>query len=332
METLPLIVWYLDDPVADPALVPLYFIAREARKHVKVVLSGEGADELFGGYTIYREPISLRGVRARCPAPCAARLGAAVDPAARGRARQGPAAPRLDRASRSATTATPASSADDEMRRSTGPTTRRCRYTDVTAPLYARPPHLDDSTRMQYVDLFTWLRGDILVKADKMTMANSLELRVPFLDTEVFAVGLAIPTDQKITKETTKYALRRALARDRAAARAATGAKLGFPVPIRHWLKDEMYDWARAIITESQADRDLIDTAGALRLLDAHRAGPHDYSPQDLDAAGVHDLARHLRRGTDPPGDPGAGLPGPALTGGCDRPHPRRSSRRSAVR
>ncbi len=60
MDTLPLIVWYLDDPVADPALVPLYFIAREARKHVKAVLSGEGADELFGGYTIYREPISLR--------------------------------------------------------------------------------------------------------------------------------------------------------------------------------------------------------------------------------------------------------------------------------
>ena len=64
---------------------------------------------------------------------------------------------------------------------------------------------------MQYVDLFTWLRGDILVKADKMTMANSLELRVPFLDTEVFAIGSSIPTEQKITKETTKYALRRAL-------------------------------------------------------------------------------------------------------------------------
>ena len=74
METLPLIVWYLDDPVADPALVPLYFIAREARKHVKVVLSGEGADELFGGYTIYREPISLRGFN-HVPAPVRRGLG-----------------------------------------------------------------------------------------------------------------------------------------------------------------------------------------------------------------------------------------------------------------
>ena len=96
METLPLIVWYLDDPVADPALVPLYFIAREARKHVKVVLSGEGADELFGGYTIYREPISLRAFD-RVPAPAAARARPAVDPDPRGHARQGPAAPRLHR-------------------------------------------------------------------------------------------------------------------------------------------------------------------------------------------------------------------------------------------
>ena len=93
-------------------------------------------------------------------------------------------------------------------------------YMDVTRRLYEQTTHLDDSTRMQYVDLFTWLRGDILVKADKMTMANSLELRVPFLDTEVFAIGSSIPTDLKITKETTKYALRRALDADRAGARA----------------------------------------------------------------------------------------------------------------
>jgi asparagine synthase (glutamine-hydrolysing) len=129
---------------------------------------------------------------------------------------------------------------------------------------------------MQYVDLFTWLRGDILVKADKMTMANSLELRVPFLDTEVFAVGSSIPTDLKITKDTTKYALRRALEQI-VPPHVLHRAKLGFPVPIRHWLQDVMYDWAREIVTESQADY-LIDKAAVLRLLDAHRAGPIDYS------------------------------------------------------
>ena len=109
METLPLIVWYLDDPVADPALVPLYFIAREARKHVKVVLSGEGADELFGGYTIYREPISLRAFE-HAARGRAARARHAVDADPGGHARQGPAAPRRRSASRSATTATRASS------------------------------------------------------------------------------------------------------------------------------------------------------------------------------------------------------------------------------
>jgi asparagine synthase (glutamine-hydrolysing) len=149
-------------------------------------------------------------------------------------------------------------------------------YMDVTRPLYERTTHLDGSTRMQYVDLFTWLRGDILVKADKMTMANSLELRVPFLDTAVFEVASSVPTSEKITKETTKYALRRAIA-DIVPAHVLERPKLGFPVPIRHWLKDVMYDWARAIITESQADH-LIDRDAALRLLDAHRAGPHDYS------------------------------------------------------
>jgi asparagine synthase (glutamine-hydrolysing) len=147
---------------------------------------------------------------------------------------------------------------------------------DVTAPHYAATTNLDDSTRMQYVDLFTWLRGDILVKADKMTMANSLELRVPFLDTEVFAVGASIPTNLKITNETTKYALRRALA-DIVPGHVLNRAKLGFPVPIRHWLKDVMYDWARAIIIESGAE-EYVDQAAALALLDAHRDGPHDYS------------------------------------------------------
>ena len=129
---------------------------------------------------------------------------------------------------------------------------------------------------MQYIDLFTWLRGDILVKADKMTMANSLELRVPFLDTEVFRVASAIPVDQKITRETTKYALRRALA-DIVPAHVLNRPKLGFPVPTRPWLREEMYDWARDIISSAGTGH-LIDTQAALKLLDAHRDGPLDYS------------------------------------------------------
>ena len=274
MQALPLIVWYLDDPVADPALVPLYFIAREARKHVKVVLSGEGADELFGGYTIYREPISLRGFR-HVPAPVKrglAALSGVLPDGLRGKdlLRRG-AIGIEERYYGNARIFRP-----DEMRGLLRTYDDNVSYMDVTAQLYRDTTHLDDSTRMQYVDLFTWLRGDILVKADKMTMANSLELRVPFLDVEVFGVGSSIPTREKLTKETTKYALRRALA-DIVPPHVLNRAKLGFPVPIRFWLRDEMYDWARAIITESEAD-ELIDRETALRLLDAHRAGKADYS------------------------------------------------------
>ena len=275
MSALPLIVWYLDDPVADPALVPLYFIAREARKHVKVVLSGEGADELFGGYTIYREPISLRAFD-YVPPTLRKGLGALST-----RLPEGLRGKDLLRAGRhrprGALLRQRANLPAGRTRRRVAQDVRPgVSYRDVTAAHYAATEHLDGSTRMQYVDLFTWLRGDILVKADKMTMANSLELRVPFLDVEVFEVGSSIPTSQKLTKETTKYALRRAI-EDIVPAHVINRAKLGFPVPIRHWLKDVMYDWAHDIITESQAGH-LIDQTEALRLLAAHRDGPHDYS------------------------------------------------------
>ena len=274
MDTLPLIVWYLDDPVADAALVPLYFIAREARKHVKVVLSGEGADELFGGYQIYREAIALRAFD-YIPRLVRRRLGAVSErlPAGmRGKdlLRRGSIGIE-ERYYGNARIFRP-----DEMIEVVRQFDPATSYLDVTRPLYAATEHLDGPTRMQYVDLFTWLRGDILVKADKMTMANSLELRVPFLDIEVFRVASSIPTDLKLTKGTTKYALRRALA-DIVPPHVLNRDKLGFPVPIKFWLKDVMYDWARDIITESQAD-DLIDRETALRLLAEHRTGPHDYS------------------------------------------------------
>jgi asparagine synthase (glutamine-hydrolysing) len=274
MSALPLIIWYLDDPVADPALVPLYFIAREARKHVKVVLSGEGADELFGGYTIYKEPISLRPFD-RVPKPAKRGLLALS-----GRLPEGMRGKDMLRRGAIGLEERYYGNArifrNEELRGLLRTYDPAVSHTDVTRQLYAETTHLDGSTRMQYVDLFTWLRGDILVKADKMTMANSLELRVPFLDTEVFAVAAGIPTSQKLTKETTKYALRQALV-DIVPAHVLNRAKLGFPVPIRHWLKDEMYDWARDIITTAGTDQ-LIDSAAGLALLDAHRAGPHDYS------------------------------------------------------
>ena len=152
------------------------------------------------------------------------------------------------------------------------------RYTDVTAPIYAEAEDLDDVTKMQYVDLYTWLRGDILVKADRMSMAHSLELRVPFLDREVFDVAATVPVELKLPPRSveTKFALRRALEGVVPPA-IVNRKKLGFPTPTRVWLKGEMYDWARDILSRSGAG-ELLDLGYARDLLDAHRRGDADNS------------------------------------------------------
>ncbi len=275
VAALPEIVWYLDEPVADPALVPLFFIAREARKHVKVVLSGEGADELFGGYTIYREPLSLKPFD-YLPRGLRKSVGKMAGPLPEGMRGKG----LLHRGSLTLEERYygNARSFSDEQLRAVLPRFRDdWIHTDVTAPIYALSQGWAPVARMQHIDLFTWLRGDILVKADKMTMANSLELRVPFLDPEVFAVASRLPYDQKITRATTKYALRRAL-EPIVPAHVLNRPKLGFPVPIRHWLRaGELLDWSYSMIDASAAG-ELIDLAAVRSMLDEHRSGETDHS------------------------------------------------------
>jgi asparagine synthase (glutamine-hydrolysing) len=275
VAALPEIVWYLDEPVADPALVPLFFIAREARKHVKVVLSGEGADELFGGYTIYREPLSLRPFD-YLPRPVRRSLGKASKPLPEGM--RGKSLLHRGSLTLEERYYGNARSFSDAQLRAVLPGFREeWTHTDITAPVYASSDGWDPVARMQHIDLFTWLRGDILVKADKMTMANSLELRVPFLDPEVFAVASRLPADQKITRATTKFALRKAL-EPIVPAHVLNRPKLGFPVPIRHWLRaGELMDWAYATIAASQAG-DLVNLAAVRTMLDEHRSGTSDHS------------------------------------------------------
>jgi asparagine synthase (glutamine-hydrolysing) len=275
MDALPRIVWHLDDPVADPALVPLYFVAKSAAEHVTVVLSGEGADEFFGGYGIYREPLSLRHLQAL---PSALQRGIhalsrVVPEGVRGKSylERGTTPIEARYYGNARIFTEPEKS---HLMRSYDPAVQ---YTDVTAQHYRDSAHLDDVTRMQYIDLFTWLRGDILVKADRMSMAHSLELRVPFLDTGVFDVAATIPPDLKIGPGgMRKFALRRAL-EEIVPPHIVNRPKLGFPVPTRVWLKDVMYDWARDIIGSSGAGK-LLDLPYALGLLDAHRRGDADHS------------------------------------------------------
>jgi asparagine synthase (glutamine-hydrolysing) len=278
METLPKIVWHLDDPVADPALVPLYFVAKKAAEHVTVVLSGEGADEFFGGYTIYREPLSLSSIN-NLPDPLQRglrKVAQVIPQGVKGKSfLERGTTPIEERYYGNARMFTEAEKRE-LLRRYDG----RVRYTDITAPVYAEAAAegLDDVTKMQYVDLYTWLRGDILVKADRMSMAHSLELRVPFLDREVFEVAASVPVELKLPPHSneTKYAMRQAL-RQVVPPAIVNRKKLGFPTPTRVWLRGEMYDWAHDILARSDAG-DLLDLGYARRLLEAHKRQEADYS------------------------------------------------------
>ena len=274
MNEFPKIMWHMDDPLADPAAVPLYFVAKEARKHVTVVLSGEGSDELFGGYNIYREPNSLK-MFSYIPTS-----GRTVLKALSGALKEGfKGKSFLERG------CTPIEERyygnakifrEEEKIKLIKSYNESVNYKDVTKPLYNEINDYDDVSKMQYIDMYTWLRGDILLKADKMSTAHSLELRVPFLDKEVFDVASKIPTELKIANRTTKAILREAV-RGIVPDHVLDRKKLGFPVPIRHWLKDEMYDWALNIIKESKTEH-LIDKKYVLNLLEAHRTDKGDHS------------------------------------------------------
>ncbi|BAC18898.1 asparagine synthase (glutamine-hydrolyzing) [Corynebacterium efficiens YS-314] len=274
-NAIPKIMWYLDDPVADPSLVPLYFVAAEARKHVKVVLSGEGADELFGGYTIYREPLSLAPFE-KIPTPLRrglGRLSRVLPEGMKGKSL-------LERGSMTMEERYYGNARSfnfEQMQRVIPWARREWDHREVTAPIYAQSRDMDPVARMQHLDLFTWMRGDILVKADKINMANSLELRVPFLDKEVFKVAETIPYDLKIANGTTKYALRKAMEQI-VPPHVLHRKKLGFPVPMRHWLAgDELFGWAQDTINESQTD-EIFNKKAVLEMLNEHRAGVSDHS------------------------------------------------------
>ncbi|KPU42270.1 asparagine synthetase [glutamine-hydrolyzing] 1 [Oxobacter pfennigii] len=274
INELPKIIWHMDEPMADPAAVPLYFVAKEARKHVTVVLSGEGSDELFGGYNIYREPLSLKAF-SRIPdfAKKLIRFSSSLLPdGVKGKSF-------LERGCTSIEERYVGNAKifqQSEKSIYLKDYSKDYSYQKVTEPYYRQAKDYDDVTKMQYIDINTWLRGDILVKADRMTMAHSLELRVPFLDMEVFKAASKLTLDDKIGNSTTKYALREAF-RGVIPDAVTTRKKLGFPVPIRHWLKDEMYSWAVNLINESETEQ-YIQKNMVLSMLEEHRKGPLDYS------------------------------------------------------
>ena len=266
---LPQIIWQLDDPMADAAAIPLWFVAREARRHVKVVLSGEGADELFGGYGVYYQPSVVRAAT-RLPGwgrNSAGAMAARIPPGQRGKGLlQRISVPLRDRYIGNAHVF---SGAEVNLLTRYGGGT----VFDVTDPLFDQAEHagLDDVATMQLVDINTWLPGDILVKADRASMAHGLELRSPFLDREVMGVASRLARAEKTAANTTKFALREAVGGLLPQA-AAERRKLGFPVPIGHWFRGELSGYAEQVIHEARTE-EWLDKREVLNVLRQFRAG-----------------------------------------------------------
>ncbi len=266
---LPKAIWHFDEPVADPSAIGLYFLAREARKHVKVVLSGEGADELFGGYNIYLEPFARRKISwlPRMFLKLVAGLPF------RGRNYAERALSRLEDWYIGNAYVFKKTEVNSLWR-------GEPQETFSLQNIYVEVAHLSESTQMQHIDLHTWLVGDILAKADKMTMAHSLELRVPFLDIEVARLSETLPDHFKWRsagwRSETKYLLREAFKKVLPES-TRKRKKLGFPTPVRDWFmseQTELYD----TILENPYIKSCMNVAYIKKLIDDHTSKRRDNS------------------------------------------------------
>ncbi len=274
-DAIPKVQYHMDEPVADPSAVALYFVSRLASDYVKVVCSGEGADELFGGYNVYQTVIASRAV-AWIPKPLRRALA--------GLLRRIPL--RFKGKEYLIRSGTPLSERyignayifrEKEIDCLLVNPAGRKKTSELTAPYYERAEKFDDVQKMQYIDMKFWLRGDILRKADRMSMANSLELRVPFLDYEVMKVAGKLPLALKVDKNTTKKALRIA-ARKNTPPASTERRKLGFPVPVRVWLREEQYyNRVKEVLLRPYMKKYFKEEA-MLALLNAHYSGKKDYS------------------------------------------------------
>ena len=236
-NAIPTVQYHMDLPLADPSCISLYFANKLASEHVKVVLSGEGADELFGGYGIYREPLSLEKYL-KLPKFIRKPLGliATILPNIKGRSF-------LIRGSKTVEEKYIGNAnyvTKREVNKILNKNIKRVDYKSITKPYYDKISNYDDITKMQYLDINLWMTGDILLKADKMSMANSIELRVPFLDRYVFDVAKTIPPKHRLDLKIFKKSLR-AVAERHLPKLNANIPKLGFPTPVKLFLKEDKY-------------------------------------------------------------------------------------------
>ena len=236
LENISKIMYHLDEPTSDPAAISLYFVAKLASKDLKVVLSGEGADEFFGGYNYYREEVDYKFYN-KLPYCLRHAIGkvASIFPEGRGfnfLVRRGE---KLENSYIGVNR-----NFSSKMAKKVLKNNYELKAIDVTKDVYNEFKNYSNIDKMQAIDINFWLMKDILLKADRMTMASSIEGRVPFIDKEVFKVASHLPFDYKVTKENTKVALR-AAAKEVIPTEAYKKKKLGFPVPVREWIKEESF-------------------------------------------------------------------------------------------
>lgn len=273
-NSLSKIQYHMDEPLADPAAVALFFVCQIASEKVKAVLSGEGADEIFGGYNIYHNPADMASYF-KIPRPIRKAVGAVAEklPHKHG-------INYLIRGSKDLDERFIGNAyifSEKERKDILSIKTNAPDAMAITKPFYDKVRDQDQVTQMQYIDLHLWMTGDILLKADKMSMAHSLELRVPFLDRKVMELAEQIPVKDRVTETETKYAMRLA-ALQACPPQTAKKKKLGFPVPIRVWLKeDKYYNIIKNKFTSPQSAQ-FFHTDKLVQLLDDHRAGKYDYS------------------------------------------------------
>lgn len=259
-DFLPQYVWHMEEPVCEPPAIALYYVSKLARSHVKVLLSGEGGDEAFGGYPEYRNYLAFE----RCKA-LAGPLRGLAGPALRAASRFGPLQ-RLGKYAALASLDLPeyyfsrVTTPHDYFNRSKhllytdgfAHAVDTSRSTELTRNLFT---HVQDQpllNQMLYVDTKSWLPDDLLIKADKITMATSLELRVPFLDHKVMEFAAGLPPEFKVKGRETKRALKRAF-QGRVPDEILQRKKTGFPVPFGSWLRRELHGYVRDILLDSKA-------------------------------------------------------------------------------
>lgn len=269
-DSLDKVQYFADEPTANLSAVPLLFLSKLASKDVKVVLSGEGADELFGGYPFYKEDNLLIKYR-KLPLFIRKALKGIVSPlpSFHGKNFLIKGGSKVEDYFIGQAFVFDNKEANDILN---DKYKTDIKFQDITKPYYDKVKDFDDVTKMQYLDMHFWLPNDILLKADKMSMANSLELRVPILDKVVFSLSNTIPSDYKISHGTTKYALRRA-ASSHIPEAWYKRPKKGFPVPIIKWFREEKYYKLAKEMFNTDFASEFFEVNKLNKLLDDHYNG-----------------------------------------------------------